>query len=473
MHTVAIVGAGFTGTMVAVNLLRAATEPMRILLVERSGRFTAGVAYGTRSDAHLLNVPAGRMSAFSNDGEHFLRWARARDAAVTGGSFVPRRLYGKYLAELLDDAEADAPATTSLVRLASEARALERLAGGGVRLSLADGRSVTADRVVLSIGNYEPANPPADDGGFYASDDYARDPWAPGALEVNTDAPVLLLGTGLTMLDVAIALSARGHRGPIHALSRRGLLPQPHRESASAPSHHDRPATLGAWPRTARGLLHELRREVREGAAHGVDWREVVTSIRHDTPALWQALSREERMRFLRHLRSFWETHRHRSAPATSARIAALREGGQLVIHGARVLSYAPSAAGTRVSLRRRGADRVEVIEVARVINCTGPDTNLARVRDPLVQSLRADGLIRPDDLGLGLDTDEQGALIGADGRASDDLFCVGPLRKGRLWENTAVPELRVEAAAMARRLVSDEARRMSAPLLAQSSEQR
>lgn len=451
MHTVAIIGAGFTGTMVAVNLLRMAEGPTRILLVERSGRFSAGVAYGTRSDAHLLNVPAGRMSAFPDDGDHFLRWARARDETITGGTFVPRRFYGKYLADVLDDTEASASATTSIVRLASEAREIERMSTG-VRLVLADGRTVLADHVVLSIGNYEPANPPAADAGFYVSDRYARDPWAPGALDVDHDAAVLLLGTGLTMLDVAIALGTRGHRGPIHALSRRGLLPQPHRESASAPLHHDRPATLDIWPRTALGLLRELRREVREAAAHHVDWREVITSIRHDTPALWQSLPREERLRFLRHLRSYWETHRHRSAPITTARINALRTCGQLTIHAARVLGY-ESADSVRVAIRRRRAAETEELTVARVINCTGPDTNLARVRDPLVQNLRSAGLIRPDELGLGLDTDERGALIGADGTPSADLFCVGPLRKGRLWENTAVPELRVEAAQMARRL--------------------
>jgi uncharacterized NAD(P)/FAD-binding protein YdhS len=198
-----------------------------------------------------------------------------------------------------------------------------------------------------------------------------------------------------------------------------------------------------------------LRREVRDAAAHDVDWREVVTSIRHDTPALWQSMPRDERRRFLRHLRSFWETHRHRSAPATSARIEALRATGQLAIHAARVVGYESTPGGVRVSLRRRGASEVEALEFARVVNCTGPDTNLARVRDPLVQSLRAAGLIRPDELGLGLDTDESGALVGADGAVGDDLFCVGPLRKGQLWENTAVPELRVEAARMAQRLAS------------------
>ncbi|MEO8624876.1 MAG: FAD/NAD(P)-binding protein [bacterium] len=364
MHTVAIIGAGFTGTMVAVNLLRVARVKTRILLVERSGRFTAGVAYGTRVDEHSLNVPAGRMSAFPSDSEHFLRWAQLRNPSITGGTFVPRRLYGKYLAELLDDAEASSAPTTSVMRLASEARAVERQPDGGLRIVLADGRSFATDAVVLAIGNYEPSDPPANGSEFYDTVRYARDPWATGALDVGVDEPVLLLGSGLTMLDVAVALQTRGHRGQIHALSRRGLTPQPHRESASAPAHHDRPHTLASWPSTASGLLRELRREVREAESHGVDWREVVTSIRHDTQALWQSLSREERVRFLRHLRSYWETHRHRAAPSTSARIEVMRASGQLAVHAARLVSYVTSANGVCVAFRRRGAATEQAVRL-------------------------------------------------------------------------------------------------------------
>jgi uncharacterized NAD(P)/FAD-binding protein YdhS len=453
MHTIAVLGAGFTGTMVAVHSLRAARVPTRVLLVERSGRFSAGVAYGTRSDAHLLNVPAGRMSALPAEGEHFLRWAVARGFAVAGGNFVPRRLYGKYLAELLDDAEAAAPFGTSIVRVAGEARALARRPGGGWVLELADGRRFELAAAVLAIGNYEPADVPAEDNGLYASARYARDPWAPGALEVAAHAPVLLLGTGLTMLDIAIALVERGHRGPIHALSRRGLLPQAHRDSPSAPPQHERPAELERWPRTALGYLRALRREVREAEPRGVDWREVVTAIRHDTPELWRALPRAEKQRFLRHLRSYWETHRHRSAPATAARIEALRANGQLRVHAARLLGFDTQAALPLARIRPRGSARSVELACARVINCTGPDTQLARVNDPLVSALRGAGLVRPDELGLGLDTDESGALIAADGRVADGLFLVGPLRKGLLWENTAVPELRVEAQRMAQTL--------------------
>lgn len=451
-HTIAIVGAGFTGAMVAVNLLRFAKVATHILLIERCGRFSAGVAYGTGLDAHLLNVPAGRMSAFPDDPDHFRRWASARDSTVSGGTFVPRRLYGEYLADLLDVTET-ASDHGKLERITAEACGLQRETDGRWGVKLSNGVVLEADAVVLSIGNYEPANPPVADPQFYESDGYVRDPWARDALNVEPDAPVLLLGTGLTMLDIAIALKSRGHRGLVHAVSRRGLLPQPHRESAIAPLHHDRPADIDSWEKSASGLLRALRREVEQAATTGVDWREVVTSIRHDTPALWQNLPNAERRRFLRHLRSFWETHRHRSAPATTARIDALRAAGQLQVHTARVHGYKFQNSNILVTLQPRGRVEPLTIMVQRVINCTGPDTNLARVRDPLIQDLRAQALIRPDELGLGLDTDPTGALVNLSGTANTNLYLVGPLRKGQLWENTAVPELRVEAMKMAQLL--------------------
>jgi len=447
-RTIAIVGAGFCGTTVAVNLLRASPASVgRILLVERVERQIGGVAYSTTSGSHTLNVPAGRMSAFEDDPDDFLRFVRASDPSLTGGSFVPRRTYGEYLAARLDEARraCDLP----LVRVAGEVVAIAE-ATGAARLTLADGRVLDVDAVVLAIGNFPPADPRVEGDEIYASLRYARDPWSPDALELDRREDVLLLGTGLTMCDVALALRDLDHRGRIHAVSRRGLLPQPHRVSAVPPPHLDAPSDLEAWPDTAIGMLRALRRDVRDKAAEAVDWREVVTSIRGETPALWQRLDVAERRRFLERLRPYWETHRHRSSPETALAVESLIASGALEVIAGRVERYAEEADNVVVTLRRRSATSVEALRVGKVINCTGPDTDLARVNDPLVQDLRRAGLIRPDELGLGLDTDEHGRLLDADGRPSERLFLVGPLRKGQLWENTAVPELREEAQRMA-----------------------
>jgi uncharacterized NAD(P)/FAD-binding protein YdhS len=455
VRTIAIIGAGFGGTMTCVHLMRLLAEQQvaaRIVFVERSGRFTAGVAYSTTSPSHLLNVPAGRMSALPDDADHFLRWARQQDPRIGGGTFVPRQIYGRYLAALLHDTETAARPGVQLTRVPRAAAGL-RMADGGVEVELDGGSVIPADLAVLAIGNFPPGNPAIADPSWYRSWRYAKDPWAPGALEVEPDGEVLLLGTGLTMLDVAIALKEKGHRAVLHAISRRGLLPQPHRVSMLPPPPHARPKTLDAWPRTARGLLRALRTEVGNAAAKGIDWREVVTSLRHDTPALWGSLPAIERERFLRHLRPYWETHRHRAAPEAATTIAELVARGELVIHAGRVLSFREDTTGVDARIAVRG-DGERTIRVARVINCTGPETDLRRVDDPFVHRLVADGLVRPDALGLGLDTTPDGAIVGADGRASERLWLVGPLRKGQLWENTAVPELRAEARAMAQRLV-------------------
>ena len=456
LRTVAIIGAGFSGTTIAVHLLRAAPSSVgRLHLVERADRDVGGVAYQTPSASHTLNVPAGRMSAFEDDPDDFLRFVRRREPSLTGGSFVPRRLYGEYLTETLEHARRES--SLPLLRVAGEVVAI-RESPDDLALRLGDGRVLKVDHAVLAIGNYPPSDPSAADSALAESIRYARDPWARDALEMDRDEDVLLVGTGLTMCDVALALRDADHRGRIHAVSRRGLLPQPHRVSAKPPPHLDRPQTIDEWPGTALGMLRGLRSEVREKARGAVDWREVVTSIRHDTPALWQRLDTVERRRFLDHLRPYWETHRHRSSPETALGVAELIEAGRLDVIAGRLERLSDDVDAVLATFVRRGARSAESLRVGKVINCTGPDTDLARVRDPLVAALRRDGLIRPDELGLGLDSDEDGRLIAADGRASSRLSLVGPLRKGRLWENTAVPELRVEARRMAERLAGEAA---------------
>ena len=453
-HAIAIVGAGFSGTTLAVHLLRASPAGLDTLyLVERAEGRVGGVAYRTQSASHTLNVPAGRMSAFEDDPDDFLRFVRRREPALTGGSFVPRREYGAYLAETLDEARRES--RTPLVRVTGEVVSVADT-DDRQELRLADGRRLRVDRTVLAIGNYPPSDPPLEDDSVFTSIRYARDPWAGDALELDRRDDVLLVGTGLTMCDIALALRDADHQGRIYAISRRGLLPQQHRLSAKPPPHLDRPATLDEWPSSALGLLRGLRREVRERGREEVDWREVVTSIRADTPALWQRLDLEERRRFLRHARPYWETHRHRSSPETAHAIDELVETGRLAIVAGLLEALEDAGSAVVGTLRQRGAPSSETLRVGKVINCTGPDTDLTRVRDPLVAFLRETGSIRPDELGLGLETDDEGRLVAADGTVGERLTLLGPLRKGRLWEHTAVPELRVAAKRAAERLARE-----------------
>lgn len=453
MHCV-VIGSGFTGTMIATHLLRRSGAPVRVSLVERAPRFATGVAYSTPHGCHLLNVPAGRMSAFPDDEEHFFRWARGRDPSVHGGTFLPRRLYSQYLGDILSEAESCPASGSTLQRVATEAVSIDAPATGPIELRCANGLALRADAAVLAIGNYPPANPACRTPEFYSSSRYHQDPWLPGALDVREPGDILLLGTGLTMIDAAVALREQGLRGRIIAVSRRGLLPQTHREINAAPPHIPPPESWERWPTSATGICREIRGEIVRAELAGVDWRDVVTSLRPITCDLWRALPPGEKRRFLTHLRPFFETHRHRTAPAIGRIIEEMRASGALIAMGARVVRYDPAADGIKVTIRRRGGESEENLRVARVINCTGPDTDLSRVKDPLVRTLRDRGMIRPDALGLGLDSDDHGHVIDARGRLHERLYLAGPLRRGLLWENIAVPELREEAARLAQHLL-------------------
>lgn len=454
-RTVVVIGAGFSGAMVTAHLLRRDhAAPLRVVLVNKSGPMARGVAYGTRQSRHVLNVPAGRMSAFPAEEDHFLTFARTREPETTGGSFVSRQIYGDYLANILDEASRRG-GYAMLVQLQDEARRIDLASEEGPALvTLASGRIVTADRVVLALGNYTPSNPPLADTSFYESTHYIRDPWATGALlNVPRERLVLLIGTGLTMLDVAIDLGNAGRTAPLIAVSRRGLTPLPHRDHGAPPSYGHLPPDLVAVEPTAVACLRAVRRHVRTLERAGIDWREVVASLRPVTVRLWKSLPDREKARFLRHLRPYWDVHRHRVAPDLWRAYDAMRARGDLVVRAARLVSMNDSGDEVSVTLRGRGEANAERLTVATVINCTGPEGDVRALRDPLINQVVADGIARPDALGIGLEVANDLSCVTRDGRRSPVLSVVGPLLKGAFWEATAVPELRTHAAAVAGRL--------------------
>jgi uncharacterized NAD(P)/FAD-binding protein YdhS len=459
--TIAIVGAGASGTLTAVQLLRRAAEVapahasgahLRIVLIERSGDWGRGIAYSGTPTSGRLNVPARGMSAFPDRPEHFLRWLCARDPTAVPGTFAPRAAYGDYLAELLDSAIAGAP-MVGFERVVSEVLAV-RSEPGRARLGLADGRSIDADRVVFAIGNFAPSDPAIDDPSFYWDPRYIGTPWSATALDgLQPDRPVLLMGTGLTMFDIVATLSERGHAAPIHVLSRHGLLPQVHRVSGTSGTWSLDPTTV---PPRIGPLVHAVRAAARQVQADGGDWHVVVDGIRPHVQAIWAALPLDERRRFLRHARPYWEIHRHRLAPEVLEVFEEARRTGRVVVHAGRLASFSRELEGVDVAIDLRGGLGRRTIRVGRVINCTGPMSAYRQLRHPLVLDLFAHGLARPDALHLGLDTAPDGALIDTHGVASDTLFTIGPPRKGALWETTAVPEIRQQAAALASRLLDE-----------------
>ena len=450
---IAIVGAGFSGTLVAAHLLRQALQPLTIHLIERSPRqFARGVAYGTEAECHLLNVPAGNMSAFPDDPGHFLGWAKAHEASllsspcvgeVAPDSFLPRRAYGEYLAWLLEQAERAAAPGVRLVRTLDEAVGID-VEAEGVRLRLAGGGILRAQRAVLALGNFPPGNPAVADPAFYDSPRYHGNPWAPEVLPALLAAEsCLLVGSGLTMVDWAVTLNQAGYRGTIHVVSRRGFWPKAHRlgpASVFAIDPRRQPTGVRAW-------LHAIRHHLR---TTGDGWRSVIDALRPANQVLWKSLSLPEQRRFLRHLRPFWDLHRHRLAPGIAERLESLTRTDQAVRHVGRILGYRETGDGVDVRIRRRNTDEVETLRVEAVVNCSGSECNYRKLESPLIRDLLEQRLVCPDPLALGLKTAADGALIDAADAASDRLYTLGPPQKGMLWETTAVPEVRVQAARLA-----------------------
>jgi len=359
-------------------------------------------------------------------------------------------LYGDYLQDVLLRAERESVRHVKLSRVFGEVTNLSRRDDGLLAVEFAGRDSLHAGRVILALGNPPPpALPWAEAVGNHPA--YFEDPWIP-PVHLSSEHSVLIVGNGLTMADVAFSLTRDAGRAPrLITISRRGLIPLP--QSAFHAAAVQGGAEFFAGAASIREILAASRELARDVERLGGDWREVVTFIRNVAPALWRRLPEAERRRFVRHLQSYWDIHRHRLPPQLAAHMQTLRRSGMLEINAGRIHRLEPNGDRLRVTWRRRGADRPETCVVDAVVNATGPDYAVKRSRNPLLQALRTAGLVSEDSLDLGLRTTAHGACVGADGRAGGQLFYLGPMLRADHWEATAATELRNHADHLARYL--------------------
>ena len=448
MTRVGVVGAGLSGRLLVLNLYRHARSDIEVIVVDRCDESAMGAAYSSDDDHLLLNVSAGQLSAFDDDRDDFVAWARQQAARADAHSFLPRRLYRQYVFERLRQARDARPEALRLEQRRAEATDVTVTSHGVVIRAGADQLSV--DRVVLALGNFPPRQPPLHDAGVLESARYVGDPWRPGALEaVAPNDSVVLIGTGQTATDLIVTLGERGHRGSIVAVSRHGLLPLAHVPLRAYPSFT---AELAGAERLI-DLFRVVRRHLRRATASGFDGRAVIDSLRPATQSIWLGLPDHDKRLFLRHLFRHWEIVRSRIPPRNAAVIAAMRASGRLAIVAARVVGLDDNGAHMTVDYRGHdGAVRRWRADV--VVDCMGPEVDYERIDQPLVRNLLARGLVRPGPAGLGLDALPDGTIIGRDGRPSLVLSTLGPPLRGVLWETIAVPEIRVQARELARRLL-------------------
>ncbi|HEY0332658.1 MAG TPA: FAD/NAD(P)-binding protein [Stenotrophomonas sp.] len=445
---ITVIGAGFCATALVRELAYRADASTRITLIGMADSFGSGVAYGAARPEHLLNVRARDMGI---DPEEPAGFADALHLGDSGRQeFLPRLAYADYLRGELSAAMASAAA--HIVCQPHEAIAVERTARG-YRVFLASGEAFDSDRVVLAVGALAPQTLAGIGPRLSVHPRYIGWPWQPEVLDrIAPQARVLIVGTGLTMVDVVLSLRARGHRGALQAISRRGLAPQAHQpqpgEPLALPAHLQRALREGDLTAVLRG--------VRQLIAVSDDWRRPIDALRPHLQPLWRRLDLRQRASFLRHLRPYWEVARHRVAPSAAHTLESLRQTGELDVQAARLLRARWTPEGLEVVLRPRGRDQARTERYDVLIRATGLDTDIDRTSDPLVAGMREAGLLEADPLGLGVVVDEDLRAHDASGRAQHGLYVIGPLLRGHLWEITAVPELRVAARRLARHLLEE-----------------
>ena len=436
-HNVVIVGGGFSGIATAFHLLRHGGADLRITLVERGPWLGRGVAYGVDSGVFRLNVPASKMSIDPEQRDDFVKWAGASDHPH---AFLPRTVYGQYVTARFADALRAGAGKLRVIR--GEAASID---SDGVLL--ADGNRLPAAAIVLATGLA-----PRITRSMLPTDPRIVDAWDECALAaLPRDGRLLILGSGLTALDVVSFLDAHGFRGAATILSRRGLLPAPHLPHAAVAALSNEIAA-GA-PRELRGLLRWGRSIVAQAAARGEPWQHAIDSIRPHVSALWRGLPPHDRARFVRSVRPYWEVLRHRAPPDSHALVEKWQRAGMLERRAGSIGACRPAADGVDVELRL-ACREMRRVRYDAIVRCIGPAARERAESDaPIVHGLIESGRAMADPAGLGIATDEDGHVLMADGRPSSQLFAVGALRRASSWETTAVPDIAVHAATLARRI--------------------
>ena len=436
-RVVLVVGGGASGALLGSALVRA-SDDTDVTIIEPRERLGAGMAYSTTCPAHLLNVPAAKMSALPDKPSHFVEWLAANGyEQYDGRAFVPRSIFGDYLAGLSAESQRQNAQRFHHVRETAVAASIDR---DGVYVECASGELLRGDFLVLAFGNADPAAWPNVSDEARGSGRFFASAWDPGALfPFDPDEDVLLLGTGLTAVDAVLGLRRNGHRGTISMVSRRGLLPHEHRL-------FDIPPAACPEAKSVSEFLSKVRGSAREANDAFDNWRIAIDGVRPKTNELWQAFALDDQRRFTRHVMPYWNVHRHRMAPEAAKALAELMAAGSLRMLAGRTENFTDAARTMTVSIRRRGSDERILIEAGRVINCSGPEHDFEKLPNPLVGCLLANGSITPHPLGIGLRVARNGAMIAKDGTASARLFAIGPVRYGTLIETTAIPEIRVQA---------------------------
>lgn len=452
MRVVAIIGAGLSGTMLAMNLLKQkCDQEVKILLIDRSSKNNLGPAYSTNED-YLLNVPAELMGAFSKEPEHFLNWALEKKINTGKGDYLPRKLFREYIQKMFQNALKQKSSSITFQRIEGEAVDLKSTEDHLI-VFMKDGSRFDADRVVLALGNAPPRIPELENRSFIDDKRYINNPWDPYIFkDLSPESTILFIGTGQTTVDLATGLYKKNHRGKMISISRRGLFPLSQQKVEPYPSFFDELKDEPDFP----AIFKIVRKHFRNAEKKGLDPRAVIDSLRPHTKTIWMNLPTEEKMRFLRHAFRYWEIIRSRIPPASNEVIKKLISSGRMEVITGRLTDIIPSESTMEIKYTGRGEADEKTFSADIVVNCIGPCQDYERIDQPLVKNLLSSRLIQCDPVHLGINALPEGNIIKEDGTPSDILYTIGLPLKGIVWESLALPEIRLEAEELSKILVED-----------------
>lgn len=455
---IAIIGGGFCGAATLINLIRNATEPLKIILINKDKTLGKGVAFNSSNHNHLLNVRVSNMSPFVNEPLHFAEWISKQSDLKAFMStdfidkFITRNVYGKYIESLLKRTIAEAPAFLDIEIRIDEAIAVNQSTKKTI-INLASGKSLIADKIVLALGVFPPANIKITNSTFYDSKKYFLNPWTPNAVKnIHMEESFFLIGTGLTSIDLIISLYQKGYQGKVYAFSKNGRLPMIHTERNAY-------AAIQSEMKSGLSLLTYFkifRKHLKIATKSGHTTADVIDALRPITQQLWMGMSITDKKQFIRHLSSLWNIARHRVPQQAHHKMQELIRNGKLELLSGNLINIEEQNGNVNITIKNRKSDQIQKINVGRVINCTGPQSDIYKIDHPLLQSLIANGLITPNELNIGINTTISCKAIDSNNMVSDQLYVLGSMLRGLFWESSAVPELRKQAEFIAKNIIQE-----------------
>lgn len=452
MKDITIIGAGLSGTLLTMNLLRQdCSDNVNIKLIDRNSENDLGPAYSTNED-YLLNVPAEMMGAFSKDPEHFLQWTLKKKINAKKGDYLPRKLYRKYIQAMLQRALDEKQENKILQRIRKEVINI-KINGNKAKVFIKDNGDFITDKVVLALGNSLPKNPPTKNHAYVNNERYIQNPWNSDIFrDFSSLNKIIFIGTGQTMVDLATGLYKRNHKGKMVTISRHGIFPLVQKKVEPYPSFYEE--IIGHS--SILSIFQIIRKHLKMADEKGMDPRAVIDSLRPHTKAIWMQLPVEEKRKFLRHVFRYWEIIRSRIPPASDEIIREMRLSGQLKILTGRITDIVPTENQIKIEYIERGTD-IEKNELADfIVNCIGPNQDYEQIDQTLIKNLLKSKMIHCDPVHLGINALPDCRVIKDDGTASNILYTIGLPLKGIVWESLAAPEIRIQAEELSRILLSN-----------------